>query len=45
MLTNKEDVNMTEAITQLRYQETVYQAVLEVSRRSLATANLFEYLG
>jgi len=45
MLADKEDVNMAEAITQLRYQETVYQAVLEVSQRSLATANLFEYLG
>jgi len=44
MLSDKEDVNMAEAITHLRYQETVYQAVLEVSQRSLATANLFEYL-
>jgi flagellar hook-associated protein 3 FlgL len=45
MLAGKEDVNMAEAVAQLRLQENVFQAALEVSKRTLATANLFEYLG
>jgi flagellar hook-associated protein 3 FlgL len=45
MLNQKEDASMVEVITNLRHQETTYQTVLEVSGRTLATTNLFNYLG
>ena len=44
LISGKEDANMVEAITELRHQETTYQAVLEVGRRTLATLNLFDIL-
>ncbi|KAA3648392.1 MAG: flagellar hook-associated protein 3 [Chloroflexi bacterium] len=44
LLSAKEDVNMAEAITVLRTQESSYQAVLEVGRRAIAMSNLFESL-
>jgi flagellar hook-associated protein 3 FlgL len=43
-LSQKEDVNMVEVISSLRQQETVYQATLEVTRRTLSTINLFDLL-
>jgi flagellar hook-associated protein 3 FlgL len=44
MLSQREDVDLAEAISQLRNQETTYQAVLEVSQRAISALNLFEYL-
>lgn len=44
MLANREDVDLAEAVTLLRNQETTYQAVLEVSQRAISALNLFEYL-
>lgn len=44
-LANNENINLAEVITQMRQQEIVYQAILEVSSRTMATANLFQYLG
>jgi flagellar hook-associated protein 3 FlgL len=44
LISQKEDANMVEALSELRYQETTYQAVLEVGRRTLATLNLFDLL-
>jgi flagellar hook-associated protein 3 FlgL len=45
LLSQKEDVNMTEAISALRNQETVYQAVLEVGNRAISALNLFQMMG
>jgi flagellar hook-associated protein 3 FlgL len=45
LLSSKEDLNMAEAISQLRLQETTYQSVLEVSSRAISTATLFETMG
>jgi len=44
LLTQIEEVDMTEAISLLRLQETAYQAVLETSRRILNTPSLFEVI-
>jgi flagellar hook-associated protein 3 FlgL len=44
LLSKKEDVNMTEAISSLRYQETVYQAALEIGQRTLSATNLFDLM-
>ncbi len=44
LLTEKESVNMAEAISNLRQQETIYQAVLEVGQRAISTMSLFEML-
>lgn len=43
LLTHKEDVNMAEAISLLKHQETVYQTVLQVGSKSV-TQSLFDYL-
>lgn len=43
LLSHKEDVSLTEAISMLKQQETVYQATLEVGRRAI-TPSLFDYL-
>ncbi len=43
-LSQTEDADMAEAISRLRHQETVYQAVLEAARRALNLPNLFEFL-
>jgi flagellar hook-associated protein 3 FlgL len=45
LLTSKEDVNMAEAISKMRGQETAYQSVLEVGQRAISALNLFDYLG
>lgn len=45
LLSKKQDVNMTEAISDLRYQETVYQTVLEVGNRAISAMSLFDKLG
>jgi flagellar hook-associated protein 3 FlgL len=44
LLTQKEEVNMAEAISMLRAQQTTYQAVLEVSQRAISALSLFDYL-
>ena len=44
LLSQKEDVNMAEAISQMSNQQTVYQTVLEVGQRSISALNLFDYL-
>lgn len=44
LLSAKEDVNMAEAISQLRGQETTYQSVIQVSQRTLSTLNLFDVM-
>jgi flagellar hook-associated protein 3 FlgL len=44
LLSKKEDVNMAEAISNLRGQETAYQSVLEVGQRAISALNLFDYL-
>ena len=44
LLSKKEDVNMAEAIVNLRRQETVYQSVLEVGHRAISAMSLFDML-
>ena len=44
MLSQREDVDLAEAISMLRNQEVTYQAVLEVSQRAISALNLFEHL-
>lgn len=44
LLSQKEDVNLAEAITELRGQETTYQSVLEVTQRAVSALSLFDYL-
>ncbi len=44
MLSQKEDANLVEVITLLQQQEITYEAVLEVSRRTLTTLNLFNLI-
>lgn len=44
LLSKKEDVNMAEAIVNMRNQETTYQAVLEVGQRAISALNLFDVL-
>jgi flagellar hook-associated protein 3 FlgL len=43
LLSHNQDANLAEAISQLKLQETVYQAVLEVGSRTLP-ASLFDFL-
>ena len=45
LLSQKEDINLAEAITQLNSQESVYQSVLQVSKRAISTLSLFDVLG
>ncbi len=45
LLSQKEDINLAEAITQLNQQESVYQSVLQVSKRAISTMSLFDVLG
>lgn len=45
LLSQKEDVNMTEAISHLQHQQTVYQTVLEVGKRAISALSLFDLLG
>jgi flagellar hook-associated protein 3 FlgL len=44
LLSQKEDANLAEVITELRHQETVFQSALEVGNRTLATLNLFDLM-
>ena len=44
LLSEKEDVNMAEAIAMMQAQETTYQAVLEVGQRAISALNLFDVL-
>jgi flagellin-like hook-associated protein FlgL len=44
MLSQKENANLVEVITLLQQQEITYEAVLEVSRRTLNTMNLFDLI-
>jgi flagellar hook-associated protein 3 FlgL len=44
LLSQKEDLNMVEAISMLRAQETSYQASLEVGQRAISALNLFDVL-
>lgn len=45
LLSQKEDVNMSEAISYLQHQQTVYQTVLEVGKRAISALSLFDILG
>ena len=44
LLSQKEDVNVADAISMLRNQETAYQAALEVTRRAISVTSLFDLL-
>jgi flagellar hook-associated protein 3 FlgL len=44
LLSQKEDINLAEAIANLRNQETAYQSVLEVGQRAISALNLFDML-
>jgi len=44
LLTQKEDVNLAEAISLLQNQESTYKTVLEVAQRTISALNLFDYL-
>ncbi|MGB9586118.1 MAG: hypothetical protein ACPL7A_01710, partial [Anaerolineales bacterium] len=44
LLSSKEDTNMTEAISYLQQQQTVYQTVLEVGQRAISAMSLFNLL-
>jgi flagellar hook-associated protein 3 FlgL len=44
LISKNEDVNMAEAISYFKNQEIAYQAVLEVSQRSISSLSLFNYL-
>ena len=44
LLSDKEDVNMAEAVAQLSSQENTYKAVLEVGSRAISALNLFDVL-
>ena len=44
LLSQKEDINIAEAASMMRNQETVYQAVISVSARMNNVMNLFDYL-
>lgn len=44
LLSQKEDVNMAEAISSFTHQQTVYQSVLEVGNRAISALSLFDLL-
>lgn len=44
LISAKEDANMTEAISFLQHQQTVYQTVLEVGQRAISAMSLFDLL-
>lgn len=44
LLSQKEDVNMAEVISDLQYQEVVYQSVLESGKMALNLPNMFNFL-
>ena len=45
LLSDKEDVRMTEAISELQHQESVYKNVLQVATRAISSLSLFDFLG
>ncbi|MBN1267465.1 MAG: flagellar hook-associated protein FlgL [Anaerolineales bacterium] len=45
LLSQKEDINMAEVISDLQYQEVVYQSVLESGKMALNLPTLFSFLG
>ena len=44
LLSENEDLNMAEGIMSLVNQQTIYEAVLEVSQRAISALSLFDYL-
>lgn len=44
LLSDKEDVNLTEVASLIKNQETTYQVVLEVSNRALSALSLFDLM-
>jgi len=44
LLSREEDIDLVEVISELRHQETIYQSVLQVGQRTLATVNLFDLM-
>jgi len=44
LLDKNENIDMAQAITQLRSQETNYQVVMEVTSRAISAMSLFDYL-
>jgi len=44
LLSQKEDINLAEAISLLRQQESIYQIVLEVGNRAISALSLFDML-
>lgn len=44
LLSQKEDVNLAEAIASLHHQEAIYQATLEADRRAISALNLFDMM-
>ncbi len=44
LLSQKEDVNMAEVISDMQYQQIVYQSVLESGRAALNLPNMFSFL-
>jgi flagellar hook-associated protein 3 FlgL len=44
LLSQEEDIDLVEVITELRHQETVFQATMQVGQRTLATVNLFDLM-
>jgi flagellar hook-associated protein 3 FlgL len=44
LLSQKEDANLAEAVLMLKGQETTYQAVLQVSQRTMSATSLFDLM-
>ena len=44
LLSQNEDVNMAEGITELQKQQSNYQVVMEVTSRAISAMTLFDYL-
>ena len=44
LISQNEDINLAEGITELRKQESSYQVVMEVTSRAISAMTLFDYL-
>jgi len=44
LLSREEDIDLIEVISELKHQEMIYQSVLQVGQRTLATVNLFDLM-
>jgi flagellar hook-associated protein 3 FlgL len=44
LISNNEDINVAEAISELSIQQTTYQKSIQVSAKALSLPNLFDYL-